>query len=373
MKVAQTVRSLLKSFLGGALAVVLVLVGWFWLPATVRYHVVERYSFRASETDSRIVLGIMLPKTGSYQRVEGLAISWVGTRSSAEEPEVDVLKLSSDVSRGETRVAEISYDVLLWQGRARWEGPVKEWQVRPQKDIESDAPVLVEKATELTRGESRADAYRIYDFASSRLSWPKGSRTGTGEVRQSALRAYETGEGVCGEFANLTVALCRAAKVPSKSISGLYLPPLPPFWSSKRTWGHPAGAHAWVEFHTQDGWEMADPSFASMIPWKSLSFGRNDACRLSYGEVGQHERVYNGMKGWSSTQGKLIGAMSSPNKFVAAATASGVSVTPEVTIRMGYADWRWIALAAFVGLSLVGRVAKQIIAKRRGMGRNEPG
>ncbi len=356
----RPVRRILKSLLRKVLAVLLVVIAWFWLPTTVRYHITERYSFQAKEAESQVFLGVMLPKTGPYQRVENSVISWAGHQSREEQPEVDVVKLGGDVRRAGKKEAVIAYDVVLWQGRARWEGPVEEWQVQPQKDIESDAVVFVKKAAELAHGQSRDDAFRVFDFASRCLSEPKGDRIG--QASQSALKAYETGEGVCGEFANLTVALCRAAKIPSKSISGLALAPLPPFWSSSRIWGHPGVAHAWIEVHTEAGWEMADPSAASLIPWKpwkSVWFGRSNGSHLSYGETGREEQIYKGINDWASARGKIVGAMSAPNKFAAAATTKGVSVTPQVTVRMGYSDWRWFALVAFVVLSVSWRVVKR--------------
>ncbi len=362
----MSLRGVLKRLVTLALVALLVIAGWLWLPTTVRYHVTERYRFRATDADSQVFLGIMLPRSGPYQRVEDLAISWDGNQSLDERPEIDVAKLAGDVRHTEAKLAVISYDVVLWQGRPRWDEPVNKWKLQPQKHIESDAAVFAEKAAELTSGQSRDDAFRVFDFASRSLSSPKGNRTTTGDASPSALRAYETGEGVCGEFANLTVALCRAAKIPSKSITGVGLKPLPPFWSSSSTWNHPGVAHAWVELHTEAGWEMADPSAASLIPcrpWNSLWFGRSHGCHLSYGEMGRHERIYNEIRDWASARGKIVGAMSAPNRFVAAATASRVSITPQVTIRMGFSDWRWSAILALVVLRVTWRIRKRFIRR----------
>jgi len=229
MTTKRPVRRVLASILRKTLVVLLLLVAWLWLPTTIRYHITEHYQLQSTGADSHVFLGVMLPKTGPYQRVENLTISWEENRSLEEHPEIDVVKLTGDVRPPGTLAAAIAYDVVLWQGRARWDGPVEDWQVQPQKDIESDAAVLIKKAAELTDRQSRDDAYRVFDFASRCLSEPKGDRVSFGEARQSALKAYETGEGGCGEFANLTAALCRAAKIPSKSISGIGLMPYQPF------------------------------------------------------------------------------------------------------------------------------------------------
>jgi hypothetical protein len=71
------------------------------------------------------------------------------------------------------------------------------------------------------------------------------------------------------------------------------------------------------------------------------------------------------MRDWATARGKIVGAMSAPNKFVAAATGSGVSITPEVTIKMGYSDWRWLALVAFVVASMPRRIVKRVRGRQR--------
>ncbi len=153
-----------------------------------------------------------------------------------------------------------------------------DFHLQPQPEIESDHPVLQKQADEVALGQSRKDAYSIYSFTSDYLSWPVGTRIGG---NQSALTAYTTCEGGCGEFANLMTALCRASQIPAQAITGLALPAYPPFWSSTSTWGHPGGAHAWVEVYSDGYWELADPSWASSLPglFKPLWFGRNDLKR----------------------------------------------------------------------------------------------
>src|SRR5262249_5273577 len=154
--------------------------------------------------------------------------------------------------------------------------------------MESGDAALVRAASQIATGQTREDAHRIYTFAARHLRWHGESGTDPALRLQSALKAYQTGEGVCGHFANLMTALCRASKIPAQSISGLYMPPYPPFCSGTRTWGSPAGTHGWAEFHTASGWEMADPSAASFFPLKWLAFGRSDGGYLSYGErIGQ--------------------------------------------------------------------------------------
>jgi len=242
------------------------------------------------------------------------------------------------VEDGGSLEAVIDYAVILPQGRAVWDAPVEDFQLSPQTHIESDHPKILALAAESVDGSSREDAYRIYKFASRALSWPQGTRI---NVEPSALVALETGVGGCAEFANLTVALCRAAEIPAQTVSGIMMPTLPPFWPAQtRTGLHPGGAHAWVEFHTSAGWEMADPSWASSPLPARIWFGRNDGLHLSYGEAGLEERIFEETVAWASGVGDTLGWMSAPLKFAAGSDSESVTVTPVVTLKKGW-DGRW--------------------------------
>ncbi len=151
------------------------------------------------------------------------------------------------------------------------------------------------------------------------------------------------------------MALLRAAGIPSQVVTGLALPAYPPFWSATREWGHPGGAHAWTEVHTEAGWELADPSWANRMPGisKRLWFGRNDGSHLSYGENWEYVRLYDELMIRAEQEGALIGAMSAPMHFVAAAGAEEMSVTPSVTLRKGW-DGRWVLSVGLYIVMLVG-------------------
>jgi hypothetical protein len=99
-----------------------------------------------------------------------------------------------------------------------------------------------------------------------------------------------------------------------------------------------------VEFHTSEGWEMADPSWASRF-LKGLWFGRNDGRHLSYGEAEQESQVYAAMLRWAESHGRLIGAMSAPLKSAATADSEDVSITPSATVEKGW-DGRWVNMLA---------------------------
>ncbi len=120
---------------------------------------------------------------------------------------------------------------------------------------QSDNPTLENKALELTENEPNLylKAKMIFNFVEGYLTYEE-------QVEEhDALWAYNRQEGDCTEFTNLFIALCRAAGIPAKFISGylcdlnlieqplpghafayIYLPNVE--WAPvDLTWNHPTG------------------------------------------------------------------------------------------------------------------------------------
>ncbi len=349
------IRKVLKGIMVVLLAEMLAVFVWFCIPTSVHYHVQETYSFQSKNKDGEVKLAIMIPKSGPYQEVQNVTVFSIGTETRESYPSVDVVKLTGHIKANEKKVATLSYDVILHQGKAQWDAPVESFQLQPQKGIESDHPIIALAASRIAMGQSRDDAYRIYKFTSALLSWGGGSGTDPNLRIQSALQAYQTREGVCGDFANLMTALCRASKIPAQSIDGLSMPShYPPLWSATYAWGHPGAAHAWVEFHTTAGWEIADPSAAYLMPVKSIWFGKNDGSHLSYGERISQDHIYEEMMAWASAGYPLVGAMSDPLRFAAASNATDVSVLPQGTVKVTW-NGKWFNLIVLIVIYVVWR------------------
>ena len=162
------------------------------------------------------------------------------------------------------------------------------------------------------------------------------------------------------------VALDRAAGIPAETISGLSFASVAlPFLPHSQTWGHPAGAHAWVAFHSGKGWEMADPSWAGNLPLPELLFGRNDGNHLAYAEQSIEAQAYEAVMSWVETQGTVVAAMSAPLKFAAAAQGDGVTVTPGVSVTKTW-DGRLINVGlVVVVLAIVSRWVERKSLKKR--------
>ena len=73
-------------------------------------------------------------------------------------------------------------------------------------------------------------------------------------VQTNAQEAWDKGQGVCQDMAQLTVALLRAAGLPARYVSG-YLHPDPEAEPGQAVAGQ---SHAWVEYWAGD-WVAARP------------------------------------------------------------------------------------------------------------------
>ena len=94
----------------------------------------------------------------------------------------------------------------------------KTW-ISPTYYIDSDNEKIVLKATELTTGLSthieKAKAIQLFVIAHLKMNIYKDS------FLDKASKTYELGYGTCMNFSRLYVALCRAAKIPARTIWGI--------------------------------------------------------------------------------------------------------------------------------------------------------
>jgi transglutaminase-like putative cysteine protease len=339
----------------------------YGLPALTRYRVTEQYQFVSATESGDVALGILAPQSGPYQRVSAIDIDWHSDIARERAPGLDILMLSGTLPAGTTKTATVTYEAVLPQGKTLWDAPVEALHLSPQEKIESDAAPIAQLAASLSahNAATRRDIFAIYSFVAGYLAWPTGERI---NVSPTAMDALVSKVGVCEDFANLMVALCRATGAPAQVISGLYFPEtLLPFVVYTQTWNHPAGAHAWVEFHTEAGWEMADPSHATtFLPLRWRAFGRNDGRHLSYGEAHAELEIYAQMQAWALTHGEMVAGMSAPLKFVATARAADVSFTPTVTVQKLW-DGVWVNFILVFIVSVVAiRLLENRVFRRRG-------
>jgi hypothetical protein len=338
--VPSTLKACFWILISVALLTLVTVGSLFWLPASVKYSITENYTFYGARNEATVYLGVLIPHSGPYQSVTISEILWHGSVDQEFGRYVDVLKFVGDLEREANREAVIEYAVTLFQGRASWNGPIEDLHLLPQYNIESDHPAIVDVAASITDGNSKEDAYAIYSFTCAHLVTAPGSRY---FEDASALQAYQSRIGACGESANLMVALCRASGIPAQTIVGVILPDMLPYSSAQvKNSGHPAVSHAWVEYYTGNKWELADPASRASIS-NFLLFNRNDGRHLGFGEAEQLGDTYAEVHFWALSQGKAIGAEFEALKYIAAADRDDVVVTPKVTVRKGW-DGRWLNL-----------------------------
>jgi transglutaminase-like putative cysteine protease len=117
--------------------------------------------------------------------------------------------------------------------------------LEPAGLIESDDPVLVDKAREITRGskDSWEAVGRLSTWVAENIDYaiPGGG---------TARKTYDTRTGECGSHSNLVTAFCRAVGIPARVVWGcMYVP----------NFGGAFGQHGWNEVYMGDaGWIPLD-------------------------------------------------------------------------------------------------------------------
>ena len=107
-------------------------------------------------------------------------------------------------------------------------------------------------------------------------------------VRTDAQEAWDKGQGVCQDMAQLTVALMRAAGLPARYVSG-YLHPDPKAEPGRTAIGQ---SHAWVEYWAGD-WTPLDPTSLAPVRERHVVVARG----RDYTDVPPLKGIYHGPSG----------------------------------------------------------------------------
>jgi transglutaminase-like putative cysteine protease len=107
-------------------------------------------------------------------------------------------------------------------------------------------------------------------------------------VRTNAQEAWDKGQGVCQDMAQIAVALIRAAGIPARYVSG-YLHP-----DTKAAPGSTAigQSHAWVEYWA-GGWTALDPTSLAPVGERHVVVARG----RDYADVPPLKGIYHGPSG----------------------------------------------------------------------------
>jgi transglutaminase-like putative cysteine protease len=151
----------------------------------------------------------------------------------------------------------------------------------PTTQVPAD-PRLNDAAVELMRDCSPASV------GLSAVHWVRDQLTyvpGTTGVHTSAIEAWNGGEGVCQDFAHLTLALLRTVGVPCRYCSG-YLHPQGDAEPGSTVSGE---SHAWLEAWTGD-WTALDPTAGSPTGERHVVVARG----RDYADVPPIKGIFNG-------------------------------------------------------------------------------
>lgn len=115
-------------------------------------------------------------------------------------------------------------------------------------------------------------------------------RSGATGVATTAAEAWASREGVCQDFAHITVALLRGAGIPARYVSGYLHPALDPVVGATVV----GESHAWVEGWVGD-WMAVDPTNEAAVGQRHVIVGR----ARDYADVSPLRGVYAGPGGSS--------------------------------------------------------------------------
>ncbi len=127
--------------------------------------------------------------------------------------------------------------------------------------------------------ENTVDAVKyISDKVFEHMTYVKNSTT----VNTTAAEAFEQKTGVCQDYAHITIALLRLAKIPARYVAGFI--------------EGDGETHAWVEYYSDGSWYGIDPTNQYMIDYGyiKLSQGRDsDDCSVERGCFSSNEGLVN--------------------------------------------------------------------------------
>jgi transglutaminase-like putative cysteine protease len=327
------------------------------LPAKVHYHIAKKFSITQHVGEAQIYLGLLLPKTGSYQVVDDVSVLWDGNQETSSRAYVDLLKLSAEMPGESEKVAVVEYGIVLRQGTAAWRAPVDRIDLLPQVGIESNHEDIKQAASRITAEASNDPAYEIFQFTSNYLEY---SETGCEDTNLSALEAFRTRSGACIAYSRLMVALCRASGIPAKMIIGTLLPDgffsLPQVGASS----DPGSGHAWVEYNSQNSWHLADPSCGQSYP-DVLAFNRNDGRHLSFGDYDRFAVSKDELYDWATEHAS---PRNTQLTSVFASNSEQTEITSETTIRKTW-DQRWlnVIVALIIAVFILSKLRDRILSK----------
>jgi transglutaminase-like putative cysteine protease len=218
--------------------------------------IVFKNTSRASVTPHRLY--IQIPVTDQRQTMEFLGLT-PAKYQVRKESSLLIVDGFDALQPNQELAITYSYKVHIRSLKKWWNQALEPSDTQPGHDIESDNELIGQKALELSENKNSDEdkAVSFYEYVAGSIRFD--STVGDSWTR-SALDCLKANGGVCGHKANLLTALCRAAGIPARSVSGITLP-----WGSK-SGSNAVGSHAWNEIYVKGkGWCFADPTLGTPI------------------------------------------------------------------------------------------------------------
>lgn len=239
-------------------------------PVTRPYDIVNTIELVNDGPDeaSRIVIWVALIQTVEpYQQVTTFSITPENYKTVTDEygnlyAEIEF----NQVPAGETRVVEISYQVLVHKINNNLKdcsGDMPTEFLDPEMYIESDAPEIFSIASSIRNSSDNLcqAARSIYDYVGDEITYSQYTPQDVG-----ALTTLAQKEGDCTEFSDLFIALNRAAGIPARFVEGV---------TCCTTNGYQAGQvkHDWSEVYLPgNGWVPVDATWGRFSNQRDLYF-----------------------------------------------------------------------------------------------------
>ncbi|MGA1823701.1 MAG: transglutaminase-like domain-containing protein [bacterium] len=210
-----------------------------------------RYSLSIQNPTNRfgknVFLWIYAPvhKT-SNQALRDITISHPGRIVQDEEGNVICVFTLSEMAPAETKIFRIRANLFMSDQAEKISLKGKDNYVHPEKFIESDHPLIIKQASILTRDNPYNTAHALYGWIVQNIECNEFQSEDRG-----ALYAFTKMRGDCTECASLFVALCRAAHIPARMMSG--------YICHRNCIVTAADFHHWAEFYHEGAWHLVDP------------------------------------------------------------------------------------------------------------------
>ncbi|MFZ5354446.1 MAG: transglutaminase domain-containing protein, partial [Bacillota bacterium] len=271
-----------------SLSVILIIVFLIQMLQVLPLAADESFYARKDENTYRIRTTYIVANTGSYSAYNIRVMVRLGVSSSSPyqtnlsyfvEPAADIIKRDAagnifgeivfhELKPGEKKTISvdkyfansgISYSEEIYNIDCDYSSfknnPTKAFYLQPSEKIESSSVEIKEKLRDFNLKKAAAKlAKDIYDFVNLHIDYDSSSLY----ANKGALSGLLNKKGVCDEYASLFTALCRAAGIPARVVSG--------YWIDESIksgeWMNISGKrHAWSEFFVEGvGWVPAEPT-----------------------------------------------------------------------------------------------------------------